>query len=162
MIFRWLAGLIIRCAQRSPYRKGHLLHADGSLYMGRYSLFETRWISARVHQIATADYDNVFHDHPWNFASVVLRGGYTEARPCEVDPLFYDGVERFECRYRSAGSLAYRSTCDRHRVVFVERDTWSLFIYGRKRQWWGFFTPAGKVYFADFASCHVTGHRPSE
>jgi hypothetical protein len=63
-VMRWLADLIIRRAMRTPSRKGHLFHADGSVYMTRWQLFETRWLSARVHYIATPDNDRHLHDHP--------------------------------------------------------------------------------------------------
>jgi len=155
-MMRWIANLIIKRAMRTPYGQGHLYHEDGSLYMSRWILFETRFLSARVHHIATADYDRHLHDHPWNFWSIVLRGGYIERRPVDIDPCFsrFSGTtsqERCSVTERRAGSIARRYATDRHSVDLVAKDTWTLFIYGRKRQWWGFYTPAGKVYFADYS-----------
>ena len=156
--FRWLADRIIARAKRKTYRKGHIYHADGSLYMGRYSLFETRWLSARVHHLVSADYDRHMHDHPWSFVSLLLRGSYIERRPVNVDPFWNeDGTEPSWFSVRNAGSLAFRRATDRHLISNVMPDTWSLFVYGPVRQWWGFFTPRGKVFWRDYPTCHENG-----
>lgn len=163
-LFSGFADWLIERAKRRPYRKGHLFHADGSLYMGRYCLFESRWLSARVHHIATADLDRHMHDHPWNFVSLVLRGGYLELRPAEREPCFItvskprglvwedEQVERSRMTQRLCGDLAFRRATDRHRIVSVLPHTWSLFVYGPVLQWWGFYTPQGKIHWRDYAS----------
>lgn len=157
-MLRWIAGLIIRLAVwRGEYHRGHIRHAkDGSLYMGRYTLFETKWLSARVHNIATPDLDRHFHDHPWNFVSLVLRGGYVERRPAQISPCFIPGTgeEYGRDTFRGAGSISYRRACDRHRITEVEKDTWTLVIYGPKIQWWGFYAPEGKVYYRNYGTTH--------
>lgn len=151
-----LVRLLRKCAR--PYRKGHLLHADGSAYMERFSLFETRCLGARLHHIVTHDYDRVMHDHPWSFVAVMLSGGYAESRP--VDPLHPTfspaGREIDYVTTRFAGSVALRRATDRHRIVSVLPNTWTLFIYGPIRQWWGFFAPQGKVYWKDYPTVHDT------
>jgi hypothetical protein len=166
-LFSRFADWLIERAKRRPYRKGHLLHADGSLYMGRYCLFESRWLSARVHHIATADLDRHMHDHPWNFVSLVLRGGYLELRPATLEPCFelatrwwgleWDGElqEQWIACPRTAGSVAFRRATDRHRVSLVSPSTWTLFVYGPALQWWGFYTPQGKIHWKDYATCHA-------
>lgn len=145
-----IAEIIIAQAVRNVYRKGHIYGNDGSLYMGRYTLFETDGLSARVHQIARPDHDRHLHDHPWNFASYVLRGGYTEQRPIDVNPCFQGDSEDCNSTYRAKGSWAWRHATDRHRISDVQPDTWTLFVYGRLAQWWGFYTPAGKIYWKDY------------
>ena len=87
--------LLLRLAR--PYRKGDLLHPDGSPYMERRTLFESEFLSARLHHIVSRDRDPHMHDHPWNFLSVVLTGGYWEARPQHpLTPTFDDfGFEAF-------------------------------------------------------------------
>jgi hypothetical protein len=149
------------------YRKGHLLHADGSLYMGQWRLFETSWLSARLHLIATPDYDRHLHDHPWVFWSLVLSGGYVEERPISVEPCFQvcaparglvwedDQREKTRARARWAGALCFRRATDRHRITAVMPGTYTLFVYFRKRQWWGFYTPQGKVHWKAYESVHA-------
>jgi len=159
-MFRWLAKLFIKhaCSRHRVYRKGHLHHADGSLYMGRWGLFETRWLSARLHYIASDDDDRAMHDHPWPFVSLVLAGGYEEIRPDANDENNWmeqsDGslVEAWHSSWRGPGSIAFRRPTDRHIVVGVRPGTFTLFIYGMQRQWWGFYTRTGKVFWQDYVS----------
>ena len=160
-----LANLLIARAKRTPY--WHLHHADGSLYMERYWLRpysdDRRGVAMRVHHIVTEDVDRELHNHPWDFLSVVLRGGYLEARPISVEPDFSepDGSERVTLVSRKAGSVAFRRATDRHRIVAVQPDTWTLFITGPKRQWWGFYTPRGKVHWRDYVSAHNSAPVPA-
>lgn len=158
-MWSWLSSLVIRRAQRRVYTGGHLYHADGSLYMGRWSLFESSWLQVRVHHLATPDLDRHLHDHPWNFVSVVLEGGYAESRPVAVDPCFNGDAGAEDCwlTLRTAGSLASRRATDRHRITNVLPGTYTLFFTGPKLQWWGFFTPQGKVWWRDYPSCHAAG-----
>jgi hypothetical protein len=44
----------------------------------------------------------------------------------------------------------------------VYPDTWTLMIYGPIRQWWGFFTPRGKVYWRDYPSVIANEHLDQE
>lgn len=153
---RTVVDLLIERARRTPY--WHLYHGDGSLYMGRYWLKphsdrRDRW-AARVHHIATPDVDRHMHDHPWDFLSIVLRGGYTELRPLGAERCFEGEEEASYAVTRRAGSIALRRATDRHRIISVLPDTWTLFITGPKRHWWGFHTPAGKVHWQDYVSSH--------
>lgn len=38
-------------------------------------------LTALVHHILRSDRDRAMHDHPWENASLVLRGGYWEVAP---------------------------------------------------------------------------------
>lgn len=167
-----LTDWLINRAKRTPYF--HLQHGDGSEYMARWWLVPYRhlhalawwrnplgWllqqfdIAVRVHHIATADLDRALHDHPWDFISVVLRGGYLEARPRNISPCFEGhGTEDSFYTERCTGSIGYRRATDRHRIISVKPNTYTLFITFKKVQWWGFYTPMGKVYYRDYASVH--------
>jgi hypothetical protein len=153
---RFLEWLTARGILR-VYDQGHLLHADGSLYMGRWKVLETPRVSVRLHHIATPDYDRHLHDHPWDFWSVVLSGGYAECRPLMVEPCFWLDAdsEAAIAEFRAPGSFASRRATDRHRIDYVRPGTYTLFVYFRKRQWWGFYTPAGKVHWQDYESIHA-------
>lgn len=153
----WLAKLIIRQAKKTPY--SHLEHADGTLYMARWWLFQTRWLSARVHHIASADYDRHMHDHPFSFLSILLDGWYVEHRPLTIDPCFgARGIESVRVTVRKTGSVAYRSTSDRHLIAQVPvGGVWTLVFLSSRRQWWGFYTPEGKVHWKDYCSVHAAG-----
>lgn len=157
MILHRLVDALIRRAKRTPYL--HLFHADGSPYMERYWLLDTRWLSIKVHWIATPDYDRHMHDHPWWFASLVLRGWYIEDRPHSRVPYFWnDGREFCYHVVRSPGSFAYRAIGERHRVSTVSPGgVWTLFINGPRARKWGFHTETGWVYWKDYPSCHEAG-----
>ena len=57
---------------------------DDEPYLERYYVFlkdrETFPFNVFVHKFLKSDPDDV-HDHPWPFATLILRGGYWEWRP---------------------------------------------------------------------------------
>ena len=156
-----IAKAIVGWAKRTPYF--HLHHADGSVYMGRWWLFRTPWLSARIHHIATPDFDRHFHDHPFGFVSVILSGWYVERRPTSVDPCFdgASGRETGVIAHRRTGSVAWRRCTDRHIIDRVSPGgAWTLVFVTPKRQWWGFYTPEGKVFWADYPIMRERGQAP--
>lgn len=46
-----------------------------SPYMKRWA-FITKYFSIRIHHWFTGDDDRYFHDHPWNFICIVIKGSY--------------------------------------------------------------------------------------
>jgi len=136
----WLVDAIIHQAQKRPYR--HLMG-----YMGRWYLLPggpaaeeaskwLRWlpVAIRVHHIQTADSGRDLHDHPFDFRTVILRGGYVEedlagdVRGYIAGDTYFSPAERF------------------HRISGVARGgAWTMvFIFSRRNQW-GFLTEDGKV-----------------
>lgn len=121
-----------------------------------------RWVpfSIRLHQIVTSDYDRDMHSHPWSFLSLVLRGRYVEARPLFTEGFKFDwelkqGEELNRKVIRRAGSLAFRRASDRHRIRYVDPDTWTLVIAGRKTRDWGFYTPKGFVPWREYTGDQI-------
>jgi hypothetical protein len=146
-IIQWLA------ARLPKHPDGHIWSADNVLYMGRYIILNARWLHIRLHHINAADPEPELHDHPAAFASIVLNGGYAEALPLTVNPCFdrRTGTEACRMLWCVAGSVALRHAATRHKIAAVAPDTWTLFIFlGRRHQWWGYYTPNGKVYCQDF------------
>lgn len=124
----WDAGVdaLVRHAARRPY-----LHLDG--YMERFWVFRTPVLSARVHRILRSDHDRDLHDHPWHYATVILRGGY------------YEVTQRGR-RWYGPGSVLVRRATHLHRLVVPSGGTaTTLFLHARKRRTWGFRTDAGWV-----------------
>lgn len=156
------ATMLIERAKKTPYL--HIYGEDGSPYMYRYWLFRSRWLSARIHHIASHDRDPYMHDHPWSFVSVVLRGCYMEQRPLDpTHPVFNEaGVEPCGGTARGPGSICYRRACDRHRISFVGSGTYTLFILGPLVQWWGFYTPAAKLYYRDYLKARSEAQQKAE
>lgn len=136
---------LIRWAMRTPYR-----HIPG--YMERYWILPYKRfvpIAARLHHILRSDDDRAFHDHPWPYLTIILRGGYTEVRPVYDTDGIYLGESR---QWRGAGTVLFRSAKSWHRLEVPEGETaWTLFITGPKRQRWGFMVaPEQKVYWRQF------------
>lgn len=122
--------------QRGLYR----LIADREMnepYLHRYYIFSTRWLkrwfpklSYRLvlHKCVRSDADGL-HDHPWDWKSKILEGGYWEHLPKDR-ALYRDPHE---------GWRSSRAT-DFHRLVLPRgaSHSWSLFLMGPKTKDWGF------------------------
>jgi hypothetical protein len=83
-----------------------------------------------LHKVLLSD-EPTLHDHPWSYATLILKGGYWENTP---EGRFWRGPGHF--RYRRASDLHY---------LELERDEhdneipcWSLFFMGQKAAEWGF------------------------
>lgn len=118
-------------------------HLDG--YMSRW-IERDPWGTTRLHHILTSDDGRDFHDHPFNFTSLILSGGYVEHVPgctCAVD--LYEHVRRMSaCRYYGPGSIVRRRAEDFHRLELVNGPAWTLVRSSRYFREWGFLLPTGE------------------
>jgi hypothetical protein len=116
-------------------------HEPDKVYLWRLRVFTTPWCSLKLHHIMMPDNDRHLHDHPWNFHSLILAGGYTEelgyTPPGYVQPV--RNVNRWHWSHKRAE--------DAHRIAQFHnrKDTWSLVFCGRLRRRWGFHTENGWV-----------------
>lgn len=146
-----LTDWIIRRAMRTPY-----VHLDG--YMERFWFVRIGrrgggqsgaypLLGARVHHILRSDDGRVFHDHPWWYLTIILRGGYWEVRP-----VFVDGVASYCARtWRGPGSVLLRRAASWHRLELPPGETaWTLFCTGPKVQHWGFLVGRKKVGWREY------------
>ncbi|MBY0274704.1 hypothetical protein K2Z84_05150 [Candidatus Binatia bacterium] len=141
----WLIDAIVRRAKRRPYA-----HLTG--YMERYWLFRTRWLACRLHVILRSDDDRALHDHPWDYATVILRGGYTEITP---NPFrLWDEPWRPIAQRRERiepGRVLFRRVESLHRLEVPDGSTCLTMFFTRpKRRTWGFQTPQGWVSHHDY------------
>lgn len=134
----------------------------GRVYLRRYTLLEMgRFGRLYLHRILRSDYDRYLHDHPFNFAILILWGGYYEhvfvryLRDRTRSRVLTKKLRRYP------GSLAIRSATHAHRIELKnERTSWSLFWRGPKIREWGFFTPSGWVPWTSYDRAgvdHVRG-----
>jgi len=88
-----------------------------------------------VHKFCKSDPDDV-HDHPWPYATLILKGGYYEWIP-QFNP---DGTKNCEIRkWRGPGHFRICSPNSYHRIELKEDVTpWSLFMPGPQKREWGF------------------------
>lgn len=112
---------------------------NGEPYLERYYVFlrdRDRFpFNVFVHKFLKSDPTDV-HDHPWNFFTVILRGGYWEWRP-QFDA---DGRKITEvAKWCGAGSFRRAGANTYHRIELDPGVTcWTLFVPGIKRRDWGF------------------------
>ena len=94
-------------------------------YVVRWML-QTPLGSLRVHHWLSHDDDRAFHDHPWWFLTVCVRGGYDDVSPHGVDRL-------------RAGSVRLRHSEHQHTVYPRDGGAWTVMVTGRRRRRWGFW-----------------------
>jgi hypothetical protein len=108
------------------------------LYLRRYYIYRGKHRPhIYLHHIVRSDYERACHDHPWDFVSIILKGGYTEHNQC-LETAFC--AEHTHVIKKRAGSIVAHKAEDLHRLE-LERPAWTLVFSGRKRREWGFQTP---------------------
>lgn len=91
-----------------------------------------RWIlnlglfSVRVHSWMRSDDKRFFHDHPWHFVTLVLRGSYTDVSEAGRDVL-------------KLGSVRFRRATHRHYVEVPPGGALTVLIATAKTREWGFW-----------------------
>lgn len=118
-------------------------------YMRRWIL-RTPLFTIRLHRILTSDAGRDLHDHPFNFTSLILRGGYLEHRPgCACVEIAGSGMhgltENTPCRIYRPRAMVRRRAEDLHRLelLYESEGALTLVFGGRYRRAWGFQTPDG-------------------
>ena len=112
---------------------------DNEPYLERYYVFlrdrKHFPFNVFVHKFLKSDPD-VVHDHPWPYATLILRGGYWEWVP-EFDA---EGTMVGETRHwRPPGSFRTAAANSYHRVELEPGVTpWTLFMPGPQQRDWGF------------------------
>ena len=108
-------------------------------YLERYYLFlkDRKHFPFNVflHKFLKSDPDDL-HDHPWSYATIILKGGYYEWIPT------YDtkGRKLTEVAvWRGPGSYRVSSADSFHRIELDPTVTcWTLFMPGPQQRDWGF------------------------
>lgn len=114
---------------------------DQDLYLRRYYVYRgKRRPHIYLHHIVRSDYERACHDHPWDFTSLILTGGYRE-HIATVLPLD-NRVEEVYLSYRDkhAGSIVSHTCTDLHRLE-LKKPMWTLVFTGHRKRDWGFQTP---------------------
>jgi hypothetical protein len=112
---------------------------NGEPYLERYYVFlrdrERFPFNVFVHKFLKSDPDDV-HDHPWPYATLILKGGYWEWTP-QFDS---EGRKTGEiAKWCGPGSFRRATAHTFHRVELdPEVECWTLFMPGIKQRDWGF------------------------
>jgi hypothetical protein len=107
----------------------------------RYRLLDTPWGSLNVHHFLRGDEDRELHDHPFAFATLILKGGYLEELP-------YPRMRVI----RWPGSILFRPAKWTHRVDLLGSGAWTLIAMTKKQREWGFHTAGGWMPFREYHS----------
>lgn len=93
-------------------------------------------IAVRVHHILCSDDEGAYHDHPWRYLTLILRGGYAEHRPVFDQNGLYTADE---AEWIAPGRVVTRPAKSWHRLVLPQGETtWTLFVTFKYQQRWGF------------------------
>lgn len=112
---------------------------NGEPYLERYYVFlkdRKRFpFNIFVHKFLKSDPDDV-HDHPWPYATLILKGGYWEWIPVFNERGFQ--IHEY-CVWRKAGSFRFARANSFHRIELDPTvECWTLFMPGAKQRDWGF------------------------
>lgn len=108
-------------------------------YLERYYIFlkDRTWFpfNAFIHKFLKGDPDDV-HDHPWPYATFIIKGGYYEWVPV----FNKDGIKTGEVRYwRRPGHFRICKPESYHRIELKPGvAAWTLFMPGPHKREWGF------------------------
>ncbi len=100
-----------------------------------------------MHHWLASDDQRHYHDHGWDFITIVLKGGYVDRSP--------DGIDQL-----SAGDIRFRKATHQHTVQVNPGGCWSLLLCSNIKREWGFwvngkFRKRNKYFFEH-------GHHPCE
>lgn len=163
---------------------GHSQNADG--YLARYFIWnnnkgEVKKPHIYLHHILKSDPDREHHDHPWDFYSLILAGGYWEETPVSVEEMHrkhrwyhvtptgeyvfpngktvlikYDESTYAMRRWYGPGSFLRRPAEWTHRL-YLEKPAWTLVYTKKKRRDWGFHSRFGWIFWKNFLSYKCEG-----
>jgi hypothetical protein len=111
-----------------------------------------------LHKFLKSDPDDV-HDHPWNYFTIILAGGYYEW----IAQFNEDGTKNCEVRvWRGPGSFRFGNTHTFHRIELKEGVTpWTLFFVGKRQREWGFIVENKWIHFEKYLSDRKNGLLPN-
>lgn len=113
-------------------------------YMRRW-VFNFGLFSVRFHKWIRSDDKSHFHNHPWSFLTIVLRGSYIDVTPVRKDEL-------------TAGSMRWRKAGHLHYVDVPVGGALTLLFCGPKVQNWGYWVN-GRI-LRTVKYFHKFGHPP--
>ncbi len=125
-----------------PYKHEHPLLFKKTPFKWVLQYFN---VAIRVHEIRKSDSDRAMHNHPWNYVSIILKGGYYEITPrvtAKDDPQDTVAV------YHGPGSILFRRARSLHRLELPSlgaNEATTLFITFKWRQVWGFSPEKGVI-----------------
>lgn len=100
-------------------------------FLQRFTLLKVGKLHIRLHKITDKDRTTLFHNHPFNYISIILKNGYTET-------YLDNGIEK-KLNHNFL-SLIKRDHTIYHRIDDIKGETITLFIAYGKYKWNAFNT----------------------
>lgn len=94
-------------------------------YLERY-VIDLKWFSIRLHIWHASDDQRCFHDHPWWFITVPLKGRYKDINDRD------EHVVKFP-------SIHFRKAHHKHKVLLLSKKCYTLLLTGAKSREFGFW-----------------------
>lgn len=101
-------------------------------FLQRYTLLKVGNLHIRVHKITDRDKTTLFHNHPFNYISIVLKNGYTEVY---ID----DNGNHIKIKHKRFAIIKRKHNIY-HRIDDISGETITLFITYGKYKWNAFNT----------------------
>ena len=147
----------------------------GELHFRRYRIFSCPLFSIFIHRIYRSDEDLHPHNHPWNFVSIILSGGYVETLYRETEDHAY--LRTFytkETVVAKPFSILRRKFNDYHKIELVATTT-SLVFTGRRKDdprsihsypmtaknFWGYLVRGSHISAGKYRELKDNGELPS-
>lgn len=131
--------VVLRNVLRKLFLVKEILSKEGIVHFRRYRLLQTPWFAIYIHQICQSDMDYHFHDHPWNFSSVILKGSYCER--CSYPPNY----RAIHTGNYLAGDVVEHKAEDAHSISLNTKEVWTLVFTSGRTRYWGYQTKAGWI-----------------
>ena len=131
--------MILKFLERINRKRIIMDRINDKPYLERYYLFlkerKNFPFNIFLHKFLRSDPDTP-HDHPWPYATLILKGGYNEWIPTFDS----NGKQTGEIRYwRGSGHFRISSANSFHRIELEPGITcWTLFMPGPHKRDWGF------------------------
>lgn len=128
-------------------------------YLERYYVFlkDRKWFPFNifVHKFLKSDPDDV-HDHPWPYATVILKGGYFEWTPVFGD----EGNKIGEvCQWRAPGHFRVCRSTSYHRIELDPSvECWTMFMPGPQKREWGFLVNNKWIHNEQYLTAKANEH----
>ena len=131
--------LILKLLEKVGRKRIILDRQSNEPYLERYYVFlkDRKWFPFNIfiHKFLKSDPDDV-HDHPWPYATLILKGGYYEWVPQFDSNRNKIGEIR---HWRGAGHFRFCTADSFHRIELDPNvECWTCFMPGPQKKEWGF------------------------
>lgn len=138
MIIQHLKNKFFSFLEKHNRKRVIMDRASQEPYLERYYVFlkDRTWFPFNVfiHKFLKSDPDDV-HDHPWPYATLIIKGGYYEWTPIfDKDTMIGE-----MCTWRGLGHFRVCKSTSYHRIELDPNVTaWTMFMPGPQKREWGF------------------------